>query len=147
MRFACMPTCLPARTHACTPACPPARPHIYALACLPLCLPVCPLFPACLPALLCPHFVTTLMLSCTALLSLPLCTCLQGTVLPGPLQKEASVRVASLCSTVLGGPAQPGPADFASCADAGDALPRLAGEVCRQAADAYASAMRLQVGG
>ncbi|KAL4448648.1 hypothetical protein ABPG75_005867 [Micractinium tetrahymenae] len=68
----------------------------------------------------------------------------KGTLLPGPLQKEASVRLSGLCSTVLGGPAQPPPADFASLADAAEALPRVAGELCRQAADGYASVMRLQ---
>ncbi len=55
------------------------------------------------------------------------------------------MRLSGLCSTVLGGPAQPPPADFASLADASEALPRVAGELCRQTADAYASAMRLQV--
>lgn len=69
----------------------------------------------------------------------------QGTLLPGPLQKEAAVRLAASCSTLLGGAAQPPTADFASLADATDALPQVAGQACRQAADAYASAMRLQV--
>lgn len=56
------------------------------------------------------------------------------------------MRLSGLCSTVLGGPAQPAPADFATLGDAAEALPRVAGELCRQTADAYASAMRLQVG-
>ncbi|KAI7840808.1 hypothetical protein COHA_005454 [Chlorella ohadii] len=68
----------------------------------------------------------------------------RGTLLPGPLQKEAAVRLAASCSTLLGGAAQPPPADFASLADATDALPQVAGQACRQAAEAYASAMRLQ---
>lgn len=71
----------------------------------------------------------------------------QGTLLPGPLQKEAAVRLAASCSTLLGGAAQTPPADFASLADASEALPQVAGQVCRQAAEAYASAMRLQVRG
>ena len=57
------------------------------------------------------------------------------------------MRLAASCSTLLGGAAQPPPADFASLADAGEALPQVVGQACRQAADAYASAMRLQVRG
>lgn len=68
-------------------------------------------------------------------------------MLPGPLQKEASVRLAAAVTTLLGGTAAPPPADFASLADAEEALPRVAAEACRAAGDAYASAMRLQVGG
>lgn len=70
----------------------------------------------------------------------------QGTVLPGPLQKEAAVRLAASVATMLGGTAAPDPVDFASLADARDALPGVVGQACRQAAEAYASAMRLQVG-
>ncbi|PSC67518.1 hypothetical protein C2E20_8825 isoform B [Micractinium conductrix] len=68
----------------------------------------------------------------------------RGTLLPGPLQKEASVRVAASCATLLGGAAAPDPSDFASLAEAREGLPRVAGQACRAAADAYASAMRLQ---
>ncbi|PRW44890.1 apoptotic chromatin condensation inducer in the nucleus-like isoform X1 [Chlorella sorokiniana] len=68
----------------------------------------------------------------------------KGTTLPGPLQKEAVVRLAASCSTLLGGAAQLPPVDYASLADAGEALPQVAGHACRQAAEAYASAMRLQ---
>ena len=70
---------------------------------------------------------------------------LQGTLLPGPLQKEASVRLIASCSTLLGGSPVPVSADFASLADAREALPQLAGEACRLAAESYCSAMRLQV--
>lgn len=69
----------------------------------------------------------------------------QGTVLPGPLQKEASVRLTASCSTLLGGGLEPVSADYANLADASEALPQLAGEACRLAADSYCSAMRLQV--
>lgn len=55
------------------------------------------------------------------------------------------MRLAASCSTLLGGAAQPPPTDFASLADVTDALPLVAGQACRQAAEAYASAMRLQV--
>lgn len=57
------------------------------------------------------------------------------------------MRLAASCSTLLGGAAQAPPADFASLADAGEALPQVVGQACRQAAEAYASAMRLQVRG
>ena len=70
---------------------------------------------------------------------------LQGTLLPGPLQKEASVRLTASCSTLLGGSPVPVSANFANLADAREALPQLAGAACRLAADSYCSAMRLQV--
>lgn len=66
-------------------------------------------------------------------------------MLSGPLQKKASVRLSAACGTLLGGPAQPPPVDFASLADAGEGLSQVAGEACKLAADAYSSAMRLQV--
>jgi hypothetical protein len=72
---------------------------------------------------------------------------LQDTVLPGPLQTRASVRLSASCATLLGGPAAPPPVDFASLAEASQGLPTVAAEACRLAADGYCSAMRLQVGG
>lgn len=80
-----------------------------------------------------------------ARVALALRLCLQGTLLPGPLQKEASVRLTASCSTLLGGSPVPVSADFASLADAREALPQVAGEACRLAAESYCSAMRLQV--
>ena len=71
--------------------------------------------------------------------------CLQGTLLPVPLQKEASVRLTASCSTLLGGSPVPVSADYANLADASEALPQLAGAACRLAAESYCSAMRLQV--
>lgn len=55
------------------------------------------------------------------------------------------MRLAASISTLLGGTAAPPPADFASLADAGDALPQVVGEAGRAAGEAYVSAMRLQV--
>lgn len=55
------------------------------------------------------------------------------------------MRLAATVGSMLGGTASAPPADFASLAEAGEGLPRVAGEACHQAADAYASTMRLQV--
>ena len=68
----------------------------------------------------------------------------QGTVLPGPLQQEASVRVRGSCGSLLGGEAVGVEGDYSAPPDAGEALPYLLGGLAASAAQAHASALRLQ---
>lgn len=56
------------------------------------------------------------------------------------------MRLSATCATLLGGSVQAPPFDASSLVDAAEALPEVAGSVCRQATDSYISAMRLQVG-
>ncbi|GAB4817100.1 hypothetical protein N2152v2_004146 [Parachlorella kessleri] len=68
----------------------------------------------------------------------------KGTLLPGPLQKEAGVRLTAGASSLLGGAGPPATADLAAARDATEALPALVAGAARAAASAYASAVRLQ---
>ncbi|KAL6776844.1 hypothetical protein ACKKBF_B03705 [Auxenochlorella protothecoides x Auxenochlorella symbiontica] len=70
------------------------------------------------------------------------------TVMRGPLVQEATLRVATSCGSILGGPGSdlPWTADFAAAAEAGDptlAVPGLAG-CYREAAEGALGALRLQ---
>ena len=68
----------------------------------------------------------------------------RGTILPGPLQKEAALRLAVSIGSLLGGQGTPYDTDYASLEDAVMAAPQAVGPAARAACDAAASAMRLQ---
>lgn len=93
-----------------------------------------------------PHCSSVLQLTPSTHPPLPPLSPLQGTVLPGPLQKEAAVRLTLSAASLLGGPAAPLSEDYSKASDAEEALPALAGREARAAADVYASSLRLQVG-
>jgi len=68
----------------------------------------------------------------------------RGTLLPGPLEKEAAVRLSTTTGSLLGGQGSPINMDYASLDDARMAAPGAVGPSVRSACDAAASAMRLQ---
>lgn len=68
----------------------------------------------------------------------------RGTLLPGPLEKEAIVRVSLTAGSLLGGQGVPVEADFGSLEDASIAAPLVVGQSVRGASDGAASALRLQ---
>jgi hypothetical protein len=68
----------------------------------------------------------------------------KGTLVPGPLGKEATLRLQASAGTLLGGQATPVEADFSYTADAVDGAVELAGRATRAACDAAASSLRLQ---
>jgi hypothetical protein len=68
----------------------------------------------------------------------------RGTLLPGPLEKEASLRLSVTTGSLLGGQESPYDSDYASLEDAVMAAPNAVGPSVRTACDAACSAMRLQ---
>lgn len=68
----------------------------------------------------------------------------KGTVMPGPLQKEAAFRVSCNSGTLVGGASLPTHFDFATADDCFEALPSIVGNQARAACDAYSSSLRLQ---
>jgi hypothetical protein len=68
----------------------------------------------------------------------------RGTLIPGPIQREAAVRITATAGSLLGGPGAPLHADFASLEDARAGAPAAVAAVARAGADAAASALRLK---
>jgi hypothetical protein len=68
----------------------------------------------------------------------------KGTLAPGPLGREATIRLAASAGTLLGGQTAPVEADYSSSADAAIGAVELAGRAARAACDAAGSSFRLQ---
>lgn len=68
----------------------------------------------------------------------------KGTLLDGPLAKEATLQFAIDAGTLLGGRAGTAVSRFGSSADADEALPALVAGQCHAATEAYESSARLQ---
>jgi len=68
----------------------------------------------------------------------------KGTILPGPLHKEATVRLILGAGSLLGGPGTPAASDFASHEDAKMAVSKLVGSKVRIACDDISSVLRLK---
>lgn len=67
----------------------------------------------------------------------------RGTLLPGPVEREATLRAALVAGTLLGG-SREATVDYAGLPEATEALVEAAAQQCRAACDAYATALRLR---
>ena len=68
----------------------------------------------------------------------------RGTMIPGPLDKEAQVQVVVTCGSLLSGSIEPLVVSYASQSDALESIGQAVARQCSVAAEAHASAIRLQ---
>lgn len=68
----------------------------------------------------------------------------KGTMIPGALDKEAQVQVAVTCGSLLSGSMEPLVVNYASQSDATESIGQVVARQCSVAAEAHASAIRLQ---